>query len=692
MKINDIPIYILCCIVTLCFSENTIAAQKEFASGLWGERFAHQDFKQPINHLISPSPLFSSSEQLSSPEISQEIKSVRWQGQIQIPKTGKYTFSYRVDDTVIVWIDGKKIFEQMQYEDRWHTVEAELESGWKDIRIDYRNTGGAAHLEINWQGPEMRQPQSLSDADFRIRPRKGMTPYQREFFDQSETGKHDRVPGLRAECFDNEKWEKPVLIQRERQINRPGIYPMPSGKLENLSVRWTGLLHIEKTGTYKFFSDSDDGLWLEIAGRRVITQPSHGNATGSIRLDKGVYPLRIDHRQGIGDLYARIMWEGPGFKKQLLSGDAIQTLRWKNMQDEKPMLIFLFYGHSNMDGRSKGIDTFNPRTWLWDSSRKSWRRIAEDNSPVGLLMKKLAEKYPDYQIGAVKVTQSAGTLADNFGNGKATYRKLVQEVSEARNHGKVAGVVTMIGWCEGAEHKGRPRSFAEDFAKMIDHLREDLDTPDLPFIVSQVEIGNPRKDEDPTWRTVEAAIAQLPEHRDGILVVPSNRHFIDTHHYNPKGYDVWTDEALKIIVNADLVTRSLQAKSVASTSVILDRPVQHDKDEIIAKVKAKIVEISKPRTPKELGTYKHSLMTIKFRVEETIDGKIDNGEFIGIAYAVRDRNPQPACQWKQNQVFALNLGSWLAQKELQALAMDDQLDDFRSPQYFIMSAQRDSEK
>ena len=90
------------------------------------------------------------------------------------------------------------------------------------------------------------------------------------------------APGLIGEYFKlNEKLgdefevpvgQKPWLVRADKQINfAEASADFYGSKLDNqFVVRWTGSIHIEKAGSYTFYTHSDDGSRLYINEQRVV--------------------------------------------------------------------------------------------------------------------------------------------------------------------------------------------------------------------------------------------------------------------------------------------------------------------------------------------------------------------------------------------------------------------------------------
>ena len=66
-------------------------------------------------------------------------------------------------------------------------------------------------------------------------------------------------------------------------------------------------------------------LWL------INDWNSHGvvEMKGSIDLEPGVYPIKVEFFQGVGGASITVSWEGPGFKKLLLTDAVLVTQPWE---------------------------------------------------------------------------------------------------------------------------------------------------------------------------------------------------------------------------------------------------------------------------------------------------------------------------------------------------------------------------
>jgi len=149
--------------------------------------------------------------------------------------------------------------------------------------------------------------------------------------------KPSSIPGIRGQYFAGTNFDKPVFERLDRQIAIPneGQYKYPDGRKDDLSIRWTGFVTVPKDGQYTFYVMSDDGqrLWID---DKVVTDDwtvhSGTEAWGKVRLAAGRHAIRVEHFNGSSIGLIIVMWEGPGFGKQVLTDQALSTAPWPGMK------------------------------------------------------------------------------------------------------------------------------------------------------------------------------------------------------------------------------------------------------------------------------------------------------------------------------------------------------------------------
>jgi len=103
-----------------------------------------------------------------------------------------------------------------------------------------------------------------------------------------------------------------------------GHWPGLNGRFrDNYVAKFEGHLRISRNGLYTFWTESDDGSWLLINGRRVVNNDGlHG-----MRQHHGRTYLRVGQSAKIGVWFfergggagLKVYWSGPGFGKRIIS-------------------------------------------------------------------------------------------------------------------------------------------------------------------------------------------------------------------------------------------------------------------------------------------------------------------------------------------------------------------------------------
>ena len=86
-------------------------------------------------------------------------------------------------------------------------------------------------------------------------------------------------------------------------------------------VRWTGYVYIPTTGTWTFYTQSDDGVRLSVNGTSLVdnwTNHSSTENSGTRTLNVGYYPVVMDLFENTGGAVAKLSWSGPGVTKQII--------------------------------------------------------------------------------------------------------------------------------------------------------------------------------------------------------------------------------------------------------------------------------------------------------------------------------------------------------------------------------------
>lgn len=125
------------------------------AQGLVGTYYDNVDFTGASFSRVDPTISFY--WDIGSPDsrIASETFSVRWEGQIQAPMSGVYTFSVGSDDGSRLWVGGAMVADN--WGDHGHTVRTgtvALVAGQKyPIKLEYYEKSSGASAELKWTRP-----------------------------------------------------------------------------------------------------------------------------------------------------------------------------------------------------------------------------------------------------------------------------------------------------------------------------------------------------------------------------------------------------------------------------------------------------------------------------------------------------------------------------------------------------------
>ncbi len=128
--------------------------------------------------------------------------------------------------------------------------------------------------------------------------------------------------GLIGQYYSTTNWSgEPILTTHDAAIDLARLQRAYRDVTRQYSIRWKGFIHIDTPGDHQFITISDDGSDLWIAGRQIVDNTGQHGAqekSGTIFLEKGVYPIAIRYVQERGDALFETYWIAPGHARQPL--------------------------------------------------------------------------------------------------------------------------------------------------------------------------------------------------------------------------------------------------------------------------------------------------------------------------------------------------------------------------------------
>ena len=134
--------------------------------------------------------------------------------------------------------------------------------------------------------------------------------------------------GLWGEYYAGDSFDRFVTAKNDPTLDfawSTGTSPVAGMEPEHYSIRWTGRIQAETTGTYTFTTSCDDGVMLWIDGERIIRDAGpHGamESSGSARLEAGkFYSIRVEYYNGYGGGELKLYWNTDDGEREIVPAE-----------------------------------------------------------------------------------------------------------------------------------------------------------------------------------------------------------------------------------------------------------------------------------------------------------------------------------------------------------------------------------
>ncbi|MFA0963896.1 PA14 domain-containing protein [Roseivirga sp. BDSF3-8] len=243
-------------------------------------------------------------------------------GAINIPTAGTYTFFVNSDDASNLYIDGKRVVDN----DGLHSPQERsgqvyLSAGAHDFSLHYYEHYGSEILEARWKGPGISK-QLIPDSAFG-----GSSSSDPEPSDPTPapaptgTGVDYKVYKGNWEWMPNFGALSPTKTGNTSNFNIS-----VAGLDTNFGIDFTGSITVPAAGTYTFYTASDDGSKLYINGSQVVNNDglhAEQEKNGSVYLAKGTHTIRVSYFEQYGGEVLKVKWAGPGISKQVIPNSVL---------------------------------------------------------------------------------------------------------------------------------------------------------------------------------------------------------------------------------------------------------------------------------------------------------------------------------------------------------------------------------
>lgn len=307
------------------FAFSSAFAQTETKTGLLGQYFKGVDLAgQPALKRVDAQVNFDWPE-APAPGLPGDQFSVRWSGIVQSPATGRFTFFTESDDGVRLWVDGRLLIDNWTdhapTEDK--SPELMMEDGKRyEIIMEMYESGGGAAAKLMWSGPSTLKQLIPS---FRLTPKELAPPGDLELAKLPADAR-----GLVGHYFKGRAFSGRPALRLDKEIAFDWAEGGPNLRgtgVDDFCVRWTGQVKAEKTGTYTFIAEADDGVRVWVNGQKLVDAWVDQGATehmGQLKLDVGqTYDLVMEYYENSGSAAAKLSWSIDGAPKQVVPASAL---------------------------------------------------------------------------------------------------------------------------------------------------------------------------------------------------------------------------------------------------------------------------------------------------------------------------------------------------------------------------------
>ncbi|WP_171017244.1 PA14 domain-containing protein [Maribacter sp. ACAM166] len=100
------------------------------------------------------------------------------------------------------------------------------------------------------------------------------------------------------------------------------------GDTDSFAIRYSGSINISNSGSYTFYTSSDDGSKLYIDGAQIVDNDgNHGNRerSGTVTLTSGIHSIQVLFFENAGGQSLQVQYQGPSISKQNLPFSILST-------------------------------------------------------------------------------------------------------------------------------------------------------------------------------------------------------------------------------------------------------------------------------------------------------------------------------------------------------------------------------
>ncbi len=145
-------------LMKLAAADQPDAKRPKLLPGLVGTYFGDRNFRKQRVQRIDSTIDFAWGDGSPHADVKNDNFSIRWEGFIAIPRSGRYTFIINSDDGVRMWLRGEQLMNDWVERGPTDSVkEVTLRKGYYPVKIEYYEQGGGACVKLMWSVDNRRE-------------------------------------------------------------------------------------------------------------------------------------------------------------------------------------------------------------------------------------------------------------------------------------------------------------------------------------------------------------------------------------------------------------------------------------------------------------------------------------------------------------------------------------------------------
>jgi glucose/arabinose dehydrogenase len=249
---------------------------------------------------------------------SNDLFAFRFQGYVNVPADGQYTFYTRSDDGSQLYIGSQMVVNN----DGLHAAEERsgtigLKAGYHAVTVTYFEKYGEEVLGVSYAGPGLSK-QSIPASALYISGGELRNP----------DNPANPVAQLNYNYYEGVWTSVPEFGSlTSLETGRVSTFDVsPRNQNNEYAFRFQGYVNVPTDGQYTFYTNSDDGSLLYIGSQLVVNNDGlHAmqERSGTIGLKAGYHAIQLDFFQRWGGQGLQVSYAGPGLSKQSIPASAL---------------------------------------------------------------------------------------------------------------------------------------------------------------------------------------------------------------------------------------------------------------------------------------------------------------------------------------------------------------------------------